>query len=106
MIVEIFITFLTVSLVFIFFGQTYKIPAMTAVGFAFLFVMGVVLHSDTPGSIQINNGQNITVAGSNYVVTPVYENYQDDFFGVWLMILAVLGQVTVWLTWGRKNENE
>lgn len=89
---DLFIIFVLLSLVFIGFGYSFDGDILKLVGYTFLFILGMTLLPVVDDSgILYHDGDNVTVSGSTTVITPLYSSYTSHLLGFVTVILAVGG---------------
>lgn len=94
MILALWTILFLVAVVFIAIGYLANIEVMKIVGFAFIFLLGIVPLFD---SIEYKTGDTINKTGDFYTVTSVYSDFQDNMWGLLISAIGVLGWVIVYI---------
>lgn len=97
MIIEIYVLLVLIALIFVFFGWYMRTDVLRIIGFSFLFLLGVVMTPGFPGSIDVPNGQTITMDNGTYTVANTYLEYQNVTFGFFMQIMGAFGVFLVWM---------
>ena len=68
-------------------------------GFAFLFILGLMLIPYTPfGSVEIETGTTVASTVGGYVIDYTLEDYQNFRFGFFMAVLGSLGFVSTFMS--------
>jgi hypothetical protein len=105
MILEIYLSLLALSMIFVFLGFQLenKVDAFKFMGFILLFILGLMLIPLNPfGSMEYNSGSNITLNGNSTIVQDTYTTYENLRVGIYLGTLGALGFVSSFFL--RKSE--
>jgi hypothetical protein len=108
MIIDIFLIMLIVTLALIILGSYLDISAITIVGIAFLFMLGIIiLNPSGIGGIDYKTGDIITETNAtSSVITHTYTTYDDRTFGVFLGIISVIWFIVIFINIRRGNKDE
>lgn len=105
MILSVYLTLLTISLVFIFLGYMLGNNAeiFKLVGFTFLFLLGVIIIPNTTGSLEYISGSTVLETTTGYTITDTLATYEDIFIGFSLCVAAVCGFVNTYFSMRRTD---
>lgn len=93
---------LGITLFFIILGYALKGEAdiFKYVGFVFLFLLGGVLMTNV---LEYRTGEVSVLDSGTTTTIYTYTSYNNQFYGIWISIVAVLGFVQVLFTTGDTN---
>lgn len=97
MLLELFIFFFVLAVTVIFLGYYSEVDILKITGFMFLFVLGTVLFGFNGGGVSYHDGDNLTVSGSQTIVTPLYTDYNNHTFGFFTSVIGIIGFASVYL---------
>ena len=105
MILPIYLTLLTISLIFIFLGYMLGNDAeiFKLVGFTFLFLLGIMIIPNTAGSLEYVTGSTVLETATGYTITDTTATYEDIFIGFSLCVASVCGFVNTFFSMRRTD---
>ena len=109
MILTIYLSFLALSVIFIFLGFLLKGKAdiFHFTGFIMLFICGLIMLPINPfGTIEYKTGNTILVDGNLSTTTDVYTSYDNIRMGIILATLGGLGFASSFFMRERENNED
>lgn len=93
MILEIWLALFIISGFLLYMGYRFDAMAGIALGFGFLFIVGIGLVS----GVEYSTGSTIDQSVSPVVVEKTYNTYDNNIMGLLLNFISVLGASFAWM---------
>jgi hypothetical protein len=87
MIIEIFILLLAITMIFILSGMFFDVPAMTVVGLAFLFMLGIIILNT---GIEYRTGEILTENNLITTITYSYDTFKSNTYGIFVCVISIV----------------
>lgn len=84
---------------FIVAGYFFEVPAMTVVGLAFLFMLGIIILST---GIEYKTGEVLDESGLTTTITYSYTTFKHTTYGLFVSIIAMLWFIVTMLNLRRE----